>query len=205
MRRSLASEVAEAGKYPTIPPASLAVSRNPRSLMWAAASLGRRRSPLWVQFWPGSCSGFMLQPHETFVARSSARIAVRGFDCAGDDLHAGRKGRHQDLFRPANSRRSSHRSATGAGILGARLIGDFEPAQTQLPDNFRYQSCAVTPENDSTFTNPDMVPIAVVTNPSVRPFDTVVMTVDGRAVGRPGTMSYTMTAPLDRGTHTRRR
>jgi len=72
-----------------------------------------------------------------------------------------------------------------------------EPA----PDNFRYQSCAVTPENDSTFTNPDMVPIAVVTNPSVRPFDTVTLTVDGRAVGQPGTMSYTMTAPLDRGTH----
>ena len=69
-------------------------------------------------------------------------------------------------------------------------------------DSFRYQSCAVTPENDSTFTNPDMVPIAVVTNPSVRPFDTVILTVDGRAVGRPGTMTYTMTAPLDRGTHT---
>jgi hypothetical protein len=72
----------------------------------------------------------------------------------------------------------------------------------QEPDNFRYQSCAVTPENDSTFTNPDMVPISVMTNPSVRPFDTVVMTVDGRSVGQPGTMSYTMTAPIDRGTHT---
>ena len=74
--------------------------------------------------------------------------------------------------------------------------------QDQLPDNFRYQSCAVTPGNDSTFTNPDMVPIAVVTNPSVRPFDTVVMTVDGRSVGRPGTMSYTLPGPVDRGTHT---
>jgi hypothetical protein len=69
-------------------------------------------------------------------------------------------------------------------------------------DNFSYQSCAITPENDSTFTNPDMVTIAVVTNPRLRSVDTAILTVDGQAVGPPGTMSYTMNAPLDRGTHT---
>jgi hypothetical protein len=69
-------------------------------------------------------------------------------------------------------------------------------------DNFRYQSCAITPENDSTFTNPDMVTIVVVTNPDLRPVDTAILTVDGQAVGPPGTTSYTMNAPLDRGTHT---
>jgi hypothetical protein len=72
----------------------------------------------------------------------------------------------------------------------------------QEPDNFSYQSCSVTPANDSTFTNPESVPIAVVTNPSLRAFDTVVMTVDGQVVGQPGTVSYTMTAPVFRGTHT---
>ncbi len=68
--------------------------------------------------------------------------------------------------------------------------------------NSSYQSCAVTPENDSTFTNPETVPISLVTNPSVRPFDTVIMTVDGQSVGQPGTVSYTMAAPVNRGTHT---
>jgi len=72
----------------------------------------------------------------------------------------------------------------------------------QEPDNFSYQSCSVTPANDSTFTNPETVPIALVTNPSLRAFDTVIMTVDGQAVGQPGTVSYTMTAPVIRGTHT---
>jgi hypothetical protein len=72
----------------------------------------------------------------------------------------------------------------------------------QEPDNFSYQSCSVTPVNDSTFTNPETVPIALVTNPSLRAFDTVIMTVDGQAVGQPGTVSYTMTAPVIRGTHT---
>jgi hypothetical protein len=74
--------------------------------------------------------------------------------------------------------------------------------QEQEPDNFRYQSCAVSPANDSTFTNPEMVPIAVVTNPSVRPFDTVLLTVDGQAVGQRGSTNYTMNAPVNRGTHT---
>ena len=102
-------------------------------------------------------------------------------------------------------------------IPGGQPI-DLEPAQgyspppassgissrppVQEPDDFRYQNCSVTPVNDSTFTNPDMVPIALVTNPGVRSFDTVIMKVDGQPVGQPGTMAYTMTAPLDRGTHT---
>jgi len=71
------------------------------------------------------------------------------------------------------------------------------------PDNeFRYQSCTVTPENDSTFTNPEIVSIALSTNPAVRPFDTVIMKVDGQTVGQPGTISWTLQAPIDRGTHT---
>ena len=72
----------------------------------------------------------------------------------------------------------------------------------QEVDNFSYQSCSVTPANDSTFTNPETVPIALVTNPSLRAFDTVIMSIDGQAVGQPGTVSYTMTAPVIRGTHT---
>jgi hypothetical protein len=80
-------------------------------------------------------------------------------------------------------------------------ISTAPPREAQT-DNFRYQSCAITPENDSTFTNPDAVPIVVVTNPDLRSVDTATLTVDGHAVGPPGTTSYTMNAPLDRGTHT---
>ncbi len=100
-------------------------------------------------------------------------------------------------------------------IPGGEAI-DLKPAQgytapaasgiTNAPqeeeEEFRYQSCVVTPENDSTFTNPEMVPIALVTNPALRPLDTVIMKVDGQTVGQPGTISYTMTAPVNRGTHT---
>jgi hypothetical protein len=144
VRRRLASNVAEAGRNPTIVPASPEVSRNPRPLMWAAASLVRRRPLLWFQFWPGSCPGFMLQPHEPLVACCCARIAVRRFDCTGDDLHASGKGRHQDLFRPSNSRRPTHRLETRAGLLGARIIGKLEPAtragsgRFPLPELQRY-------------------------------------------------------------------
>ena len=74
--------------------------------------------------------------------------------------------------------------------------------RAEEPDDFNYQSCSVTPANDSTFTNPEMVPISLVTNPVIRSADTVIMKIDGQAVGQPGTMSYTMPAPVDRGTHT---
>jgi len=71
----------------------------------------------------------------------------------------------------------------------------------QDSDNFTYQSCGVTPEKDATFTNPEIVPISVVTSPALRPLDTVVLTVDGQSVGQPGITSYTMQQPV-RGTHT---
>lgn len=74
--------------------------------------------------------------------------------------------------------------------------------QTQpQTDDFSYQSCGVTPENDSTMTNPDSVSISVVTSPALRPYDTVILTVDGRSVGQPGITSHTMPQP-ERGTHT---
>jgi hypothetical protein len=100
-------------------------------------------------------------------------------------------------------------------IPGGQEI-DLEPAQgysapsqpsANLPrlqpevDNFNYQSCGVTPPNDSTFMNPESVPINVVATPALRPLDTVILTVDGQSVGRPGTSSYTMMQPA-RGTHT---
>ena len=68
-------------------------------------------------------------------------------------------------------------------------------------DNFTYASCTVTPANDSTFTNPESVPIAVATNPPLRPTDTVILKIDGQNAGPPGTMNFTL-SPVNRGTHT---
>jgi hypothetical protein len=59
----------------------------------------------------------------------------------------------------------------------------------------------VTPENDSTFVNPERVPIAIVATPNIRPFDTVIFLVNGQTVGQPGTISHVM-SPVNRGTHT---
>lgn len=100
-------------------------------------------------------------------------------------------------------------------IPGGKAI-ELEPAQsysapsqpgiasqpsTQEPDTFLYQNCAVTPENDATLFNPEIVSISVVTAPALRPLDTVILTVDGQSVGQPGITSHTMTQP-PRGTHT---
>jgi Domain of unknown function (DUF4124) len=106
-------------------------------------------------------------------------------------------------------------------IPGGQAI-DLQPAQTysapppgvsaesqrpreeqllQQTDDFRYQSCTVTPENETTFQNPEAVVITVSTNPPLRPGDVITMTVDGQPAGAPNSLSYTM-SPVYRGTHT---
>jgi hypothetical protein len=74
------------------------------------------------------------------------------------------------------------------------------PREQQQNDNFRYQACRVTPDNDVTFTNPEEVRIAVIMEPGLRSSDVITMTVDGQPVG-PNTSSFTM-SPVYRGTHT---
>ena len=66
-------------------------------------------------------------------------------------------------------------------------------------DDFSYQSCALKPGNDETFTNPENVPITVTLVPALRAGDVVVLTVDGKPVGT-NAMSFTL-EPADRGTH----
>jgi len=78
------------------------------------------------------------------------------------------------------------------------------PREEQLlrqADDFRYESCTVSPENNTTFQSPESVSIAVSTSPSLRSGDVITMTVDGQPAGPPNTRSYTM-SPAYRGTHT---
>jgi hypothetical protein len=78
--------------------------------------------------------------------------------------------------------------------------GSREQELLRQADDFRYESCSVSPGNDETFQNPESVTIAVSLNPAQRPEDVVTLTVDGQA-GQPNSTSYTM-SPAYRGTHT---
>ena len=69
-----------------------------------------------------------------------------------------------------------------------------------LEESFRYESCSVTPENDTSIPNPESVVVSVSINPSLRSEDVLTMTVDGQSVGQ-NAQSYTM-SPAPRGTHT---
>ena len=68
-------------------------------------------------------------------------------------------------------------------------------------EDFRYESCELTPKQDTTFTNPGAVGIAVTLTPGLRPTDVVQLKVDGATVGTTTTTTYTM-SPVYRGSHT---
>jgi len=91
-------------------------------------------------------------------------------------------------------------TATPPGV-SAESQRPREEQLLQQAEDFRYQSCTVTPENDTTLQNPESVVITVSTNPPLRPGDVITMTVDGQPAGPPNSLSYTM-SPVYRGTHT---
>jgi hypothetical protein len=96
---------------------------------------------------------------------------------------------------------------------------DVQPAQSYTPvpvdpstsvspssasgseEEFRYNSCKITPANDATFTNPDSVNISASTTPEIRSSDVMVLTVDGQRANGADGRSHLMT-PVNRGTHT---
>jgi len=86
-------------------------------------------------------------------------------------------------------------AATSSSSQGSR-----EADLLRRTDDFRYESCGVSPGNDETFQNPESVSISVSLNPGLRGDDVVTLTVDGQP-GQPNSMSYTM-SPAYRGTHT---
>jgi hypothetical protein len=89
-------------------------------------------------------------------------------------------------------------SAPPSSPVNSRL-----PREQQLVqqfDDFKYQSCGVTPENNSTFTNPESVAIAATMTPTVRYNDVATLTIDGQALAA-NVMSSVM-KPVNRGTHT---
>jgi hypothetical protein len=85
------------------------------------------------------------------------------------------------------------------------------PASGQTPreqqlleqmDDFRYASCAVTPTNDTSFTNPESINVGVALSPALRATDTITVTVDGQPIpGGPNALSAELTT-VYRGSHT---
>src|SRR6185436_17199803 len=77
--------------------------------------------------------------------------------------------------------------------LEQRLVGQV--------DDFRYSSCATSPKQDESFTNPDGVSVGVSLQPLLRPGDSLELRLDGKQVGDAATTSFMMPPPIDRGAH----
>ena len=68
-------------------------------------------------------------------------------------------------------------------------------------NDFRYQSCVLTPKSEETFQNPTSVTVAVVLQPNLRPGDVVDLRIDGTSVPGPNALSFALSQP-NRGSHT---
>jgi hypothetical protein len=82
-------------------------------------------------------------------------------------------------------------------------VNSSRPREEQLLqqyDTFRYQSCGVSPANDTTFTNPEIVSIAATMTPVLRFNDVITLSIDGQPLA-PNVATYVM-KPVNRGTHT---
>jgi hypothetical protein len=66
---------------------------------------------------------------------------------------------------------------------------------------YRYESCALTPATEQTFTNPESVSLAVALKPARRVGDVVDLRLDGAPVGGANALSF-LVKPVSRGTHT---
>jgi hypothetical protein len=67
-------------------------------------------------------------------------------------------------------------------------------------DDFKYDSCSLSPANDETIPNPEMVSVTVSLEPALRAGDKVNLVVDGKAA-EPYQTSMIL-QPVERGAHT---
>jgi len=77
------------------------------------------------------------------------------------------------------------------------------PREQQLlkeMNDFRYQTCTLTPKSEETFSNPVTLTVGVTLQPNLRPGDVVDLRIDGTSVPG-GQLSFVMPQPY-RGAHT---
>jgi hypothetical protein len=89
-------------------------------------------------------------------------------------------------------------SAPPQSPVNARL--PREQRLIQGYDEYKYQSCTLSPRPDASFMNPESVPVSADFAPALRPNDVATLTIDGQAL-QPNLTQHTMTQ-VSRGTHT---
>ena len=173
----MASQGRQAGKDPTNAPASTPAARSRsmngrrRSLRAAARLCGLRFGRVQPK---GLCSGPMRRAFACHIARLAAARPRRRWPrptCASRrtaprPIRTGRfPAASPSTLQPAQT--YSAPPAPSARLEpAARRAGALEAA------NFHYQSCALSPRNDETFTNPGIGAVSLALTPSLRAGDT---------------------------------
>jgi hypothetical protein len=98
-------------------------------------------------------------------------------------------------IQPVQTYAAPQASSTPAGpSREQQLLND-------MGNPFHYDSCAVTPAADQTFTNPESVSLGVQLSPPLRPGDVLVLSLDGTPVGGRDATTF-LVKPVARGSHT---
>ena len=91
-------------------------------------------------------------------------------------------------------------SAPPAQSTATPAVSREQQLLKDMGEVMRYESCALSPTPEQTFTNPESVSLTVSLKPPRRVGDTVDLRLDGSPVGAPNTLSFLM-KPAARGTH----
>jgi hypothetical protein len=91
-------------------------------------------------------------------------------------------------------------SAAQAAPAAQSAVPREQQLLNEMGEPFRYESCALKPDPDQTFTNPELVSVSVSLTPALRAGDVVDLRLDGATVGGANALSYVM-KPVARGTH----
>jgi hypothetical protein len=103
--------------------------------------------------------------------------------------------------QPIEIQQAQTYSAPASSTATASGVPSEQQLLKNMGDAFRYESCAVSPQAEQTFTNPESVTIGVALRPALRVGDVVDLRLDGSPVGGVNTMSF-MVKPVFRGAHT---
>jgi hypothetical protein len=171
-----------------------------RRLLGAAAHFCEWRFG-WIQvqaLCPGSMKRLLaVLSLTTFAAMSAYATTYVRVEKDGTKTYSDRPlaGGHPIEIEPAQTYSPPASTPTTSGLPGEQqLLRD-------MGDAFRYDSCALTPTADQTFTNPEEVSLGVALQPALRPGDVLELRLDGTPVGGANAMSYVM-KPAFRGAHT---
>jgi hypothetical protein len=103
--------------------------------------------------------------------------------------------------QPIEIQQAQTYSAPPSSTSAASGVPREQQLLKDMGDAFRYDSCAVSPPAEQTFTNPESVAVGVALRPALRAGDVVDLRLDGAPVGGVNTMNFVV-KPVFRGAHT---